>query len=195
MSIVRLDRIQERIDAGRIDPSKPITPKELLDANLVGTLRDGIKVIGSGKEADIRTPIELVVSRASAGVIQSIEQAGGKVTTRYFTKQSIKALWKGQSICTTTPLPLGAEHVEETLGNARASPFRYRLPDPIRREDIEYYRDPAHRGYLSHTLLPGESPSLYFRVPPVKKLISVENMKKAKVIKAARVEDMPLFKL
>ena len=43
--------------------------------------------------------------------------------------------------------------------------FRYRLPDPTKRADIEYYRDPAHRGYLAYTVRPGESPSLFFRPP------------------------------
>ena len=43
--------------------------------------------------------------------------------------------------------------------------FLYRLPDPTRRKDIEYYRDPAHRGYLSHTLPEGHGPSLFFNTP------------------------------
>jgi hypothetical protein len=65
------------------------------------------------------------------------------------------------------------------LAAARESPFRYRLPDPTSREDIEYYRDPAHRGYLSHKLAPGESPSLYFRVPGVQKIKSEVKKEKA----------------
>lgn len=43
--------------------------------------------------------------------------------------------------------------------------FKYRLPDATSRKDIEYYRDPAHRGYLSHLVKQGESPSLFFKVP------------------------------
>lgn len=43
--------------------------------------------------------------------------------------------------------------------------FKYRLPDPTARRDIEYYRDPAKRGYLSHLLRPTEGPSLFFRSP------------------------------
>ena len=43
--------------------------------------------------------------------------------------------------------------------------YKYRLPDPASRKDIEYYRDPAHRGYLSHTLAEGDSPSLFFKPP------------------------------
>ena len=43
--------------------------------------------------------------------------------------------------------------------------YKYRLPDATSRRDIEYYRDPAHRGYLSHTVKQGESPSLFFKKP------------------------------
>lgn len=44
--------------------------------------------------------------------------------------------------------------------------FKYRLPDPIRRKDQEYYRDVAHRGYLQHEVAEGEGPSLFFRPRP-----------------------------
>lgn len=43
--------------------------------------------------------------------------------------------------------------------------FQYRLPDPTNRKDIEYYRDPAHRGYLSYLVGEGEGPSLFFEPP------------------------------
>jgi len=43
--------------------------------------------------------------------------------------------------------------------------YKYRLPDATGRKDIEYYRDPAHRGYLAYTIREGESPSLFFKPP------------------------------
>lgn len=43
--------------------------------------------------------------------------------------------------------------------------YKYRLPDATGRKDIEYYRDPAHRGYLAYTLKEDESPSLFFKPP------------------------------
>ena len=42
------------------------------------------------------------------------------------------------------------------------------LPDPAGRKDIEYYRDPAHRGYLSYQLEEGQGPSLFWKTPGVK---------------------------
>ncbi len=191
MNEVRLDRIQERIDAGRIDAGMQITPKELIRAGLVTRIGDGIKLIGHGKD-DVRTAIDIVVARASAGAIQSIEAAGGTVVTRYFTKQSTRALLRGHAACSTTPLPTGPEHVDAVLAHARSAPFRYRLPDPTSRREIEYYRDPAHRGYLSHTLQPGESPSLFFKVPtPLK----IRYPKKPEKEGQKKVDDPEMFKM
>ena len=53
--------------------------------------------------------------------------------------------------------PLAKGRYEYALG------YRYRLPNPAARKAIEYYRDPAHRGYLSHLLAEGEGPSLFFK--------------------------------
>ena len=179
MSEVNLDQIQAWIDQGRLDPTKQITPKELIESGLVGTLKDGIKILSRGADF-LKQPIDVMVSRASAGAITAIEAKGGKVITRYYTKLAIKRLLTGESVNTDKPLPFGKEHVESVLAAARKAPFRYRLPDPTGREDIEYYRDPAHRGYLSYKLAPGESPSLYFRVPGVQKIKSaVKTEKKA----------------
>ncbi|KAI0010215.1 ribosomal protein L15 [Xylariaceae sp. FL0662B] len=165
MSEVNLDKLQQWIDAGRIDVTKQITPKELIQSNLVGTIKDGIKLLAKGAD-QLKQPINIIVSRASAAAIEAVEKAGGRIVTRYYTKQSIKRLVEGKSVNTDLPLPVGPEHVEPVLEQVRKRGFHYRLPDPTARWDIEYYRDPAHRGYLSHLLQPGESPSLYFKVPP-----------------------------
>lgn len=168
---MNLDQIQNWIDQGRLDPTKQITPKELIESKLIGSVKDGVKILSRGDEV-LRQPINVMVSRVSAGAIAAIEAAGGKVLTRYYTRLAIQRLLTGESVNTDRPLPVGPEHVEPILAEARKGPFRYRLPDPTSRADFEYYRDPAHRGYLSHQLAPGQSPSLYFRVPGVHKVKS-----------------------
>ncbi|KAK7756268.1 YmL10 [Diatrype stigma] len=179
MAEVNVDKLQDWIDAGRIDPTKPITPKELHQSNLVGTIRDGIKLLGrGGAEGTLKQPINIVVSRASASAIAAVEQAGGRIMTRYYTKAAIQRLVEGKSVNTTVPLPTGPEHVKPVLKDMRKRGFTYRLPDPTARWDIEYYRDPAHRGYLSHTLKRGQSPSLYFKVPEAQ--LKKRGKKKAK---------------
>ncbi|KAI1105641.1 hypothetical protein F4804DRAFT_340987 [Jackrogersella minutella] len=188
MSEVNLDKLQEWIDAGRLDITKQITPKELILSNLVGTIKDGIKLLARGGET-LKQPIDIVVSRASASAIDAVERAGGKIVTRYYTKQALTRLVKGRSFHTDKPLPFGPEHVEPVLEEVRQKGFAYRLPDPTGRWDMEYYRDPAHRGYLSHTLKAGESPSLYFKVPPAQ--LSKQQQKRQKGV--VKREDSKLW--
>ena len=106
--------------------------------------------------------------------------------TRYYTPSSIKRILKGlthptQSLLslpavTSTPsspfasLPtdIANPSINSSSGLGFPQPmktFRYRLPDPAGRKDLEYYRDPAHRGYLSYQLQGGQSPSLFFKRP------------------------------
>jgi large subunit ribosomal protein L15 len=169
MSTVNLNRIQEWIDQGRLDPTKPITVKELAESRCLHGVKDGVKLLARGKE-ELKTPINILVSRASAAAIETIEAAGGSVTTRYYTKQSIRRLLKGESESSFTPLSqtfskTEAESLTDSASATSATPFSYRLPDPTSRKDLEYYRDPAHRGYLSHMLEKGQGPSLFFKTP------------------------------
>lgn len=77
---------------------------------------------------------------------------------------------RGQSHPTQSILSIAADPAmaeAQTISSAIPPPsaFRYRLPDPTARKDLEYYRDPAHRGYLSHQVAPGQGPSLFFKTP------------------------------
>lgn len=156
MTPLNVNRLQAWIDAGRLNPNEPITLKELEKSRCVHGIKDGIKLLARSSEK-LTTPVEIVVSRASASAIAAVEAAGGKLITRYYTKPSIRRVIKGdtdpiysiQSVAPPTPRP----------------EFKYRLPDPASRKDIEYYRDPAHRGYLSHLLQEGQGPSLFFKTP------------------------------
>lgn len=188
MKELNLDRVQAWIDAGRLDPTKQITPREIIKSGVVGhNVKDGIKLLARGADS-LRTPIDIMVSRASAAAIKAVEAAGGKITTRYYTKEAIRRLVSGQSITTDKPLPVGPEHVESVLEQTKAAKKHYyRLPDPTSRWDIEYYRDPAHRGYLSHTLQPGESPSLYFKVPSAVALPTKPKSKEKEEEEASRL--------
>ncbi|KAF7865474.1 hypothetical protein EAF04_006449 [Stromatinia cepivora] len=168
MSLINLNRIQDWIDQGRLDPTRPITLKELADSRCLHGVKDGVKLLARGKE-ELKTPINILVSRASATAIEAVEAIGGTVTTRFYTKPAIKRLLTGESVSSSVPLSaIDAQLVSDSpilTAASAASPFSYRLPDPTSRKDIEYYRDPAHRGYLSHQVEEGQGPSLFFRAP------------------------------
>lgn len=167
MSPINLNRIQSWIDQGRLDPTRPITLKELVESRCLHGIKDGVKLLARNKE-ELKTPINILVSRASTAAIEAIEAVGGTVATRYYTKQSIRRLLKGDSESSFTPLAVSSSTDGESpiiAAAASASPFSYRLPDPTSRKDLEYYRDSAHRGYLSHLVEEGHGPSLFFKTP------------------------------
>ena len=172
MSPINLNRIQYWINQGRLDPAKPITVRELNKSRAIHGVKDGIKLLARGKE-ELTSPINIVVSRASAEAIKAVEKVGGTVTTRYYTPFALKKITAGEMdpinslqshIAAAPATEEGAKAVAEAVAeNSRM--YKYRLPDPVSRKDIEYYKDPAHRGYLSHLLQPGQGPSMFFRTP------------------------------
>ncbi len=191
MSPINLNKIQDWIDQGRLDPTRPITLKELVESRCLHGIKDGVKLLARGKD-ELKTPINILVSRASATAIEAVEAAGGKVTTRYYTKNSIKRVLKGESESSFTPLAMIPPTIEGESpilsAVASASPFSYRLPDPTSRKDLEYYRDVAHRGYLSHLVEEGHGPSLFFKTPG-----TGTRRKAKKVRKAAATGDNKLW--
>ncbi|KAF2851604.1 ribosomal protein L15 [Plenodomus tracheiphilus IPT5] len=193
MSPINLDRIQSWIDQGRLDPTKPITMKELAKSRCVhGVKRNGVKLLARNPE-QLTTPIHIIVSRASAEAIARIEALGGSVTTRFYSPTSIKRVLRGDShpaiSLQASPelVTLAAQNpaiiespilssLQSAAADARkdamasvmrqvGQKYKYRLPDATARKDIEYYRDAEHRGYLSYMLKDGESPSLFFKPP------------------------------
>ncbi|KAF7113596.1 hypothetical protein CNMCM5793_002952 [Aspergillus hiratsukae] len=196
-----LDRIQEWIDQGRIDPTRPITIRELAKSRCIHQTKDGVKLLGRGASAEgsvLKQPIHVVVSRASASAIAAVEAAGGSVTTRFYTRSAIARImkrethpfistaWSPESASDALLKAAGLEPQDLTESNImRELGYKYRLPDPTGRRDIEYYRDPAHRGYLSHLLKPSEGPSLFFRSPAERK--SSAGVKKEKVLPENRL--------
>jgi large subunit ribosomal protein L15 len=76
-AVVTLVRLQQAIEAGRIDAKKPITSESLIEAGIAAKARDGVRVIGNG---EFKAKVDLTVAGASKGAVAAIEKAGGKVT-------------------------------------------------------------------------------------------------------------------
>ncbi len=181
MKPLNLYKIQDWVDQGRLDSSKPISIKELRESRCVSNIKDGVKLLAKGSE-QLKTPLNIVISRASAKAISTIEAAGGSVTTRYYTPFALKRIVQGKmdpinSLQAQIP---GGEHTAKRT-------FYNRLPDPTSRKDIEYYRDPAHRGYLSHLVPEGHGPSLFFRTPGTRKVVERKTAKSRNVAGENRI--------
>lgn len=76
-SAINLGRLQQAIDAGRIDAKKPITSESLIASGVASKARDGVRIIGKG---EIKAKLDLTVAGASKSAIAAIEKAGGKIT-------------------------------------------------------------------------------------------------------------------
>ena len=73
-SPINLNRIQYWISNNRLDPSKPITMRELNKSRCIhGVAEDGVKLLARGAE-ELTIPIHIVVSRASAAAIEAVEK-------------------------------------------------------------------------------------------------------------------------
>lgn len=171
MSGINLDTIQSWIDQGRLDSGKVITLNELCSSRALHGIKDGVKLLGRGREG-LKSKIDLVVSRASKSAVEAVEALGGTVTTRFYTKSAIRRIrqgemhpfvslkWDQRGIGKEGLMVKGAETEEARVKGKMG--FEYRLPDPSGRRDLEYYRSEENRGYLAHTVKEGHSSSLYF---------------------------------
>jgi large subunit ribosomal protein L15 len=74
---VNLERLQQAIDAGRLDPAQAVTEKALSDAGVVNKVRDGVRLLANG---ELKAKLSVEVHGASKAAIAAVEAAGGKIT-------------------------------------------------------------------------------------------------------------------
>jgi len=73
---VNTGRLQQAIDAGRLDAGKPVDAVALRAAGLIGRPRDGVRLLGRG---ELKSKLNLEVAGASKSAIAAVEKAGGSV--------------------------------------------------------------------------------------------------------------------
>ena len=74
---INLGRIQQAIDAGKLDTAQPIDAAALIAAGVIRRSRDGVALLGKG---ELRAAINIQVARASKAAVAAVESAGGSVT-------------------------------------------------------------------------------------------------------------------
>ena len=74
---VNLERLQQAVDAGRLDPAQAVTEKTLCDSGVVTKARDGVRLLAKG---DLKAKLSVEVHGASKAAIAAITAAGGKIT-------------------------------------------------------------------------------------------------------------------
>ena len=71
---LNVGRLQEALDRGVLDPSKPVTLAALKEAGLARRTTQGVKLLGQG---ELKTSVTLEVLRASASAQEAVKKAKG----------------------------------------------------------------------------------------------------------------------
>ena len=74
--VVNVGRLQQAIDAGRLDPAAPIDAEVLKTAGIIRRVRDGVRLLGGG---ELGTAVTISVVGASASAVTAVEKAGGSI--------------------------------------------------------------------------------------------------------------------
>ena len=73
---VNIGRVQQAIDAGKLDAGQVVTVDALVAAGVLARARDGVKVLGKG---ELTSKVSFEVRGASKSALAAIEKVGGSV--------------------------------------------------------------------------------------------------------------------
>jgi large subunit ribosomal protein L15 len=73
---VGLGRVQQAIDAGKLDPKAPVTAEALKAAGVIRRPRDGVRLLGNG---ELNAKVAFEIAGASKSATAAVEKAGGSV--------------------------------------------------------------------------------------------------------------------
>ena len=74
---VNLWRIEQAIEAGKLDAKKPIDAAALVASGVLRRAKDGVKLLGAGA---LKSKLDITVYAASASARAAVEKAGGTLT-------------------------------------------------------------------------------------------------------------------
>jgi large subunit ribosomal protein L15 len=73
---VNLGRVQQAIDAGKLDAADTVDVEALVKAGVLRRAKDGVRLLGAG---EIKSKLDFVVYGASKSAVAAVEKAGGSV--------------------------------------------------------------------------------------------------------------------
>lgn len=73
---LNLGMLQAAIERGQIKADAPITLDVLVSSGLLAKKRDGVKLLAKG---ELKSKVQLVVTKASAKAVELVQKAGGSV--------------------------------------------------------------------------------------------------------------------
>jgi large subunit ribosomal protein L15 len=73
---VNLGRLQQAVDAGRLDAAATVNAAALIAAGIIRRERDGVRLLAKG---ELRAKLTIEVAGASKSAVEAVERAGGTV--------------------------------------------------------------------------------------------------------------------
>ncbi|HEY7689558.1 MAG TPA: 50S ribosomal protein L15 [Dongiaceae bacterium] len=73
---VGLGRVQQAIDAGKLDAKAPVTAEALVAAGVIRRVKDGVRLLANG---EIKAKVAFDIAGASKAAVAAVEKAGGSV--------------------------------------------------------------------------------------------------------------------
>jgi large subunit ribosomal protein L15 len=74
---VNLDRVQQAIDAKKLDIAGTVDAEALIKAGVLRRAKDGVRLLGMG---ELKSKVQFSVWGASKSAVAAVEKAGGSVT-------------------------------------------------------------------------------------------------------------------
>lgn len=78
-NIVSLGRVQQAIDAGKLDPKATIDAAALKAAGVIRRVKDGVRLLSDG---ELKVTATFDIAGASRTAVAAVEKAGGTVTIK-----------------------------------------------------------------------------------------------------------------
>lgn len=75
-TVVSIGRVEQAIEAGKLDAKKPVTAEALKEAGVIRRIKDGVRLLADG---DAKSKLTFDIAGASKTAVEKIEKAGGKV--------------------------------------------------------------------------------------------------------------------
>ena len=75
---VNLWRLSQALEAGKLDPKKPVDAEALIKAGVIRRARDGVRLLGQG---ELKVKLQISCHSATASARKAVEGAGGNLPT------------------------------------------------------------------------------------------------------------------
>lgn len=75
-NIVSLKRIQQAVDANKLDPKETVTAEALVEAGVLRRAKDGVRLLADG---ELKAKLSFDIAGASKAAVEKVEKAGGSV--------------------------------------------------------------------------------------------------------------------